>query len=180
MSVGDPHIVVVMGVSGSGKSTVASMLAETLGWDLLEGDDLHPAANVAKMAAGHPLTDADRQPWLEAIAAWMAEHLAAGRSGLLTCSALKHSYRDTLRRATIGQPGDITFLLLHGTRDQLQARLSARKNHFMPPGLLDSQLGTLEAPAPDESIISIEISPPPAEVAATALAAVRKRIAGSA
>ncbi|WP_330179104.1 gluconokinase [Nocardia sp. NBC_01503] len=179
MSVGDPHIVVVMGVSGSGKSTVAAMLAETLGWDLLEGDDLHPAANVAKMAAGHPLADADRQPWLEAIAAWMADHLATGRSGLVTCSALKHSYRDTLRRAAIGHPGDITFLLLHGTREQLRARVTARKDHFMPPGLLDSQLDTLEPPTPDEHIITVEIGPPPAEVAVTALAAVRKRTGGA-
>ncbi|WP_157556405.1 gluconokinase [Nocardia acidivorans] len=180
MSVGDPHIVVVMGVSGSGKSTVAAMLADELGWDLLEGDDLHPPANVAKMAAGQPLTDIDRQPWLAAIAAWMADHLATGRSGLVTCSALKHSYRDTLRHATIGRSGDITFLLLSGTREELRARVTARKDHFMPPGLLDSQLDTLEPPTPDEHIIAIEIGPAPAEVAAAALTAVRKRIAGPA
>lgn len=168
-----PQIVVVMGVSGSGKSTVAGMLAATLGWELLEGDDLHPAANIAKMAEGHPLTDGDREPWLEAIARWMSDQITAGRSGIVTCSALKHSYRDILRRAMIGHPeAELTFVLLTGTREQLQRRLTARTDHFMPPGLLDSQLDTLEPPTPDEGIISIQIGPPPAEVAATALAAI--------
>ncbi|MFF2556831.1 gluconokinase [Nocardia sp. NPDC058058] len=175
MTVDGPRIVVVMGVSGSGKSTVAAKLADTLGWELLEGDDLHPAANIAKMAAGHPLDDADRQPWLEAIAAWMSERIASGRSGVVTCSALKHSYRDTLRGATAGHPeGRVTFLLPSGTREQLQARMTARTGHFMPPGLLDSQLATLELPGPDEDFVTVEIGPPPAEVADAALAALRK------
>ncbi|MFJ9365920.1 gluconokinase [Nocardia sp. NPDC101769] len=169
-----PQITVLMGVSGSGKSTVAGMLVSSLGWDLLEGDDLHPPANIAKMAAGHALTDADREPWLEAIATWMSNEFTAGRSAVVTCSALKRSYRDVLRRSLAGHPGAVlTFLHLTGSRDELQRRLTARMDHFMPPGLLDSQLGTLEAPGPDEHILSIEIGPPPHEVAATALAAIR-------
>ncbi|MGV9837640.1 gluconokinase [Nocardia niigatensis] len=169
-----PQIVVLMGVSGSGKSTVAGMLVSSLGWDLLEGDDLHPPANIAKMAAGHALTDADRESWLAAIAAWMSEEYTAGRSAIVTCSALKRSYRDVLRRSLAGRPGAVlTFLHLTGSREELQRRLTARMDHFMPPDLLDSQLGTLEPPGPDEHIVSIEIGPPPHEVAAAALAAIR-------
>lgn len=172
-----PQIVVLMGVSGSGKSTVAGILATRLGWDLLEGDDLHPAANIAKMHAGHALTDADRRPWLEAIAHWMSEEVSAGRSGLVTCSALKHSYRDILRQAMTGHPEAVlTFVHLTGSRELLQHRLTARMDHFMPPGLLDSQLDTLEAPAADErDVVRVEIGPPPAEVAAATLTAIRDR-----
>ncbi|MGW4245124.1 gluconokinase [Nocardia sp. NPDC004722] len=174
MTADKPHIVILMGVSGSGKSTVAGMLVSTLGWDLLEGDDLHPPANIAKMAAGHALTDADREPWLEAIADWMSREVTAGRSAVVTCSALKRSYRDILRRSMIGHPDAVlTFLHLTGSRDDLQRRLTARMDHFMPPGLLDSQLETLENPGPDEHIVGIEIGPPPGEVAAAALAAIR-------
>ncbi|MEC3953140.1 gluconokinase [Nocardia sp. CDC153] len=169
-----PHIVVLMGVSGSGKSTVAGMLVSTLGWDLLEGDDLHPPANIAKMHAGHALTDEDRKPWLEAIARWMSQEVTAGRSAIVTCSALKRSYRDVLRGSMIGHPDAVlTFVHLTGSREDLQRRLTARMDHFMPPGLLDSQLQTLEAPSPDEHIVSIEIGPPPGEVAAATLAAIR-------
>ncbi|AYF76950.1 gluconokinase [Nocardia yunnanensis] len=171
-----PHIVILMGVSGSGKSTVAGMLVSTLGWDLLEGDDLHPPANIAKMAAGHALTDADREPWLHAIADWMSKEVSAGRSAIVTCSALKRSYRDILRAGMAGHPeAMLTFLHLTGSRDDLQRRLTARMDHFMPPGLLDSQLDTLEAPGPDEHIVGIPIGPPPREVAAAALAALRAR-----
>ncbi|WP_040815858.1 gluconokinase [Nocardia concava] len=173
-SVARPHIVVLMGVSGSGKSTVAGMLVSTLGWDLLEGDDLHPTANIAKMAAGYALTDADRQPWLEAIAQWMSKEVAAGRSAVVTCSALKRSYRNVLRGGMTGHPEAVlTFVHLTGSREDLQRRLTARMDHFMPPGLLDSQLETLETPGPDEHIVSIEIGPPPNEVAAATLAAIR-------
>ncbi|MGW4355831.1 gluconokinase [Nocardia sp. NPDC004582] len=160
-----------MGVAGSGKSTVASMLARTLDWDLLEGDDLHPPANRAKMAAGRPLTDADRGPWLAAVAAWISAEFAAGRSGVVACSALKRSYRDILRA---GHPDAVlTFVHLTGSRELLRARLLARTGHFLPPALLNSQLETLEPPAPDERIVTIEIDRPPAEVAAAALAALR-------
>ncbi|WP_327139810.1 gluconokinase [Nocardia sp. NBC_01327] len=176
MAIGDrarPRIVVVMGVSGSGKSTLGGTLATALGWDFLEGDDLHPAANIAKMAAGQPLTDDDRRPWLAAISQWMSGEIIAGRSGIVTCSALKHSYRDMLRRSMIDHPGaDLTFVYLSGSRDRLEHRLTTRTDHFMPPGLLDSQLGTLEAPTPEEGIITLEIGPPPPEIAAAALAAI--------
>ncbi len=144
-----------MGVSGCGKSTVAGVLAGRLGWDFGEGDDLHPPANVAKMAAGHPLTDDDRWPWLERVAQWIREHTDAGRPGIITCSALKRSYRDILR-------GDhVVFVYLHGTREQIAKRLAARHGHYMPPELLDSQFATLEVPGDDEHALAINIGPPP-------------------
>ncbi len=146
-------ILVVMGVAGCGKSTIAGILAGRLGWPLAEGDDFHPAENVAKMAAGHPLDDADRAPWLARIREWMAAQEAAGMSAIVTCSALKRRYRDVLR------DGEVTFVYLHGTREQLLARLTARQGHFMPASLLDSQLADLEAPEPDERAIQIDIGP---------------------
>ena len=145
-------VLVIMGVSGSGKSTVAGMLAGRLGWDLAEGDDMHPPANVAKMAAAHPLDDADRWPWLDQIAAWIREHAEAGRPGIITCSALKKSYRDVLR-------GDhVVFVDLVGTHDQIAARLTARHGHFMPAGMLDSQIETLEPPSAEEDAIRIDVT----------------------
>jgi gluconokinase/shikimate kinase len=150
-------VLVVMGVSGSGKSTVAGVLAGRLGWDLEEGDDLHPAANVVKMHGGHPLDDADRWPWLERVAGWIREHTDTGRPGVITCSALKRSYRDILR-------GDsVIFVLLDGTRGQLGQRLAERHDHFMPAALLDSQFATLERPGPDEHALVIDISPSAAD-----------------
>jgi gluconokinase len=157
------RILVVMGVSGSGKSTVAGILAERLGWDRQEGDDLHPAANIAKMAQGLPLDDEDRRPWLDDIAAWIRGHVAAGTSGVITCSALRRSYRDRLRG-----PG-VVFVYLAGSVDQIGARLAERSAHFMPPALLASQLDTLEPPEPDEMAIVVNIGPPPAAVAAQVL-----------
>jgi len=156
VDVAHPPVVVLMGVSGCGKSTVGGVLAGRLGWDLGEGDDLHPAANVAKMAAGHPLTDDDRWPWLRRVRGWIDEHVAAGQPGVVTCSALKRAYRDVLREP------HVVFVYLAGTRDQLLARLTARQGHFMPPALLDSQLADLEPPAADELTIRIDIgaSPP--------------------
>src|SRR4051794_34618401 len=140
-----------MGVSGSGKSTVAADLARRLGWVVCEGDDLQPRANIAKMRAGTPLADADRGPWLRAIAAWIDARIAAGTSGIVTCSALRRAYRDVLRRP------EVTFVLLDGSREVLAARLSARRGHYMPPTLLDSQLGILERPGPDEQAICVDI-----------------------
>jgi gluconokinase len=148
-------VLVIMGVSGSGKSTVAGLLAGRLGWDLAEGDDMHPPANVAKMAAGHPLDDEDRRPWLTTIATWIHEHTATGRPGIVTCSALKRSYRDVLRG------DDVVFVYLHGTREQIAARLIARHGHYMPPTLLDSQFATLEPPDDDEHAWWIDIGPAP-------------------
>jgi gluconokinase len=158
-------ILVVMGVAGSGKSTVAGLLAKRLGWDLQEGDDLHPKANVEKMASGHPLTDEDRWPWLELIAKWIATQKASGKSGIVTCSALKHSYRDILR-------GDgVVFVQLSGSREQISERLEHRSGHYMPPSLLTSQLDTLEPPSEDENAIVVDIAQTPAQIAAEVIAA---------
>lgn len=148
-----PPVLVMMGVSGSGKSTVGGVLAGRLGWDLGEGDDLHPEANVAKMAAGHPLTDADRWPWLDRVRGWIDEHVAAGRPGIITCSALKRAYRDVLRDP------HVVFVHLSGTREQLASRMTARQGHFMPVALLDSQLADLEPPGEDEQALHVEIGP---------------------
>jgi gluconokinase len=139
-------ILVVMGVSGSGKTTIAKALADRLGWAFEEGDDLHPGSDIAKMRSGHPLDDRDRWPWLEKVAEWIDGWRQTGKSGVITCSALKRSYRDFLVR---GRP-DVRLLYLHGDVELIAARLTARKGHFMPASLLDSQLATLEEPDPDE------------------------------
>lgn len=152
-------VVVIMGVSGSGKSTVAGLLAGRLGWDLAEGDDLHPETNVAKMHAGQPLTDEDRWPWLESIADWIRTHTEAGSPGVVTCSALKKRYRDILR----GE--GVVFVFLEGSRDKISDRLASRHGHFMPPALLESQFEALEAPTADENFISLSVSATPAEEA---------------
>ncbi|WP_396653034.1 gluconokinase [Microbacterium resistens] len=144
-----------MGVSGSGKSTVAGMLAGRLGWDLEEGDDLHPAANVAKMAAGEPLTDEDRWPWLDRIAAWIQLHTASGTPGIITCSALRRVYRDRL-----SGPG-VAFVHLDGTREAIATRLSNRLDHFMPQSLLGSQFSTLEPLGPEENGVVVQLGQRP-------------------
>jgi gluconokinase len=149
-----PPVLVLMGVSGSGKSTIAGVLHGRLGWELVEGDGLHPAENVAKMAAGHPLTDADREPWLRRIRARIDDAVAAGRPEIITCSALKRRYRDELRDP------HVVFVYLHATRELLLARLNARHGHFMPPALLDSQLADLEPPGADEQTIDVDIALP--------------------
>ncbi len=146
--------VVVMGVSGTGKTTVAKALQESLDWPFAEGDDLHPAANVAKMAAGIPLEDGDRWPWLDAIAAWTSEQAAAGRSTIVTCSALRRIYRDRLRAAASGT----VFVHLVGTPELLAERMAGRKGHFMPSSLLASQLATLEPLEADEPGIVVDVS----------------------
>lgn len=153
-------VLVIMGVSGSGKSTVAGLLAGQLGWDLEEGDILHPPENVAKMADGTPLTDEDRWPWLDTVASWIAEHTMAGRPGIITCSALKRSYRDKLRG------NHVVFVHLSGSRQLIEARLTQRLDHFMPASLLDTQVATLEPPGPDENTILIDATHKPAEEAA--------------
>jgi gluconokinase len=150
-SPGQPPVLVLMGVSGCGKSTVAGLLAGRLGWDFEEGDDLHPAANVDKMATGHPLDDEDRWPWLANVAEWIGEHTDAGRPGIVTCSALKKSYRDVLRGERV------VFVYLAGTREQIARRLAARHGHYMPASLLDSQFDALEPPTPEENSITVEV-----------------------
>lgn len=153
-------VLVIMGVSGSGKSTVAGILATQLGWDLQEGDELHSAANVAKMSAGTPLTDEDRWPWLNRVADWIAAHTDDGIPGIITCSALKRTYRDRLR-------GDhVCFVHLTGPRETIGRRIEARPHHFMPPTLLDSQIATLEPPCPDERALTIDLARQPSEEAA--------------
>lgn len=151
-----PPVLVVMGVAGSGKSTVAGVLAGRLGWELCEGDDLHPPGNVAKMAAGQPLNDDDRWPWLARVREWIDERLRAGEPGIITCSALKRRYRDMLR------DDHVVFVHLSGSREQLLARLTSRYGHFMPASLLDSQFADLEPPGPDEQAVTIDIIPAPA------------------
>jgi gluconokinase len=146
-----------MGVSGSGKSTVGRLLANRLGADFEEGDELHPAANVAAMKAGHPLGDAERAPWLRRVADWLDAQRAAGRPGVITCSALKRRYRDGLRG-----PG-VVFVYLEVDRAELADRLAHRIGHFMPAELLDSQLADLEPLEPDETAVTIEASGPPSE-----------------
>lgn len=147
--------IVVMGVAGCGKSTVAALLAERLGWELLEGDSLHPARNVERMSAGVPLDDADRAPWLAAIADRMRERRAAGRPLVVACSALARRYRDVLR-------GDgVAFAHLSGSRELLERRIAERSGHFMKAGMLDSQLGTLEPLGADEAGVTADIDAEP-------------------
>jgi carbohydrate kinase (thermoresistant glucokinase family) len=152
-------VLVVMGVSGCGKSTVAALLAGRLGWPFAEGDDFHPPANVAKMHSGHPLDDEDRRPWLAELARWIDERLAEGSGGVVTCSALKRRYRDVLRRE------GVVFVYLHGTHDQIARRMAARHGHFMPVALLDSQFADLEEPGADENAIRVDIGDTPSQIA---------------
>ena len=157
---------VVMGVSGCGKSSVGAGLAQALGLAFIEGDSLHPPRNVALMAAGTPLTDDDRADWLATIGQHLGQAQAAGAGLVVSCSALKRRYRDGLRSACPG----LRFVHLHGPAALLRQRLAARAGHYMPPSLLDSQLATLEPPGADEAALIIDISPPTAQVVAAALA----------
>ncbi|TQM64398.1 gluconokinase [Humibacillus xanthopallidus] len=146
-----PDIVVVMGVSGSGKTTIATGIAAATGWEFAEGDDFHPAANVEKMRGGIPLTDDDRWPWLETIGAWISAKEAAGESAVVTCSALRRAYRDVLRR---GRP-HVRFLHVQAPGAVIADRVEHRAGHYMPPSLLPSQLATLEPLGPDEPGVTV-------------------------
>jgi gluconokinase len=150
-------LIVVMGVAGSGKTTIASGLAERLGVPFVEGDSLHPIANVKKMAGGIPLTDEDRWPWLTAIGERMEVERLTGHGVVVSCSALKHAYRDCLRKHVHGK---VHFILLDGSRELITDRMKRRKGHFMPAALLDSQFATLEKPTPDEHAVILDISHP--------------------
>lgn len=152
-SIAKPIILVVMGVSGSGKTTIASLLAAALGCQFQEGDDLHPAANVEKMRHGIPLTDADRLPWLRTIAEEIDDWCAKGESGVFSCSALKRSYRDMI----IGDRPGVLLVYLKGSYDLIHQRMLLRHGHFMPTALLDSQFEALEEPGPDEHPITVDI-----------------------
>ncbi len=160
-----------MGVSGSGKTTVAQALATRLGWPVLEGDEFHPPTNVAKMRAGIPLDDADRWPWLEAIAAAIDRTLAQNHSAIVTSSALKRAYRKVL----IGDRTNVVLVYLRGTHDVIHGRMTQRTGHFMPPSLLPSQLATLEEPGPEEHPIVVDVDPPPEAIVQNVLAAMKER-----
>jgi gluconokinase len=156
----DDSIIVVTGVSGSGKTTVGALLAGRLRWKYAEADDFHPAANIEKMAAGIPLTDEDRRPWLAAIGAWIDSQIQAGKPGVVTCSALKRAYRDRLRA---GRP-QVRLVYLRGSRDLIAARLAARHGHFFRPELLDTQFAALEEPEPDEHVLVVPVLDTPEEI----------------
>jgi gluconokinase len=151
-----PRALIVMGVSGSGKTTIGEQLAARIGWRYEDADTFHPASNVAKMSAGQPLTDEDRWPWLRAIAAEIDRTIEAGERIVIGCSALRRVYRDIL----VHGRSDIRIVYLDGTQALIAGRLGERKGHFMPPGLLTSQFGTLEPPTPDEHVATVAIDKP--------------------
>ncbi|NWF28562.1 gluconokinase [Streptomyces sp. PKU-EA00015] len=162
-----PHVVVVMGVAGTGKTTIGPLLAAALGVPYAEGDDFHPPANITKMSAGTPLDDDDRRPWLDAIGAWA--HERAGHGGVVSSSALKRVYRDRLRAAAPG----VVFLHLTGDRALIERRMTERKGHFMPTALLDSQFATLQPLGDDEAGVAVDVSGSPEEITERAVAALR-------
>jgi gluconokinase len=165
VSASNPAALIVMGVSGSGKSTVGLLLAEALGFEYRDGDSFHPPANVEKMRAGTPLTDEDRWPWLAAIAAWINAHRLEGTTGIVACSALRRVYRDRLRDGH----GDVRFLFLQGDKALIGRRLATRKGHYMPASLLDSQFATLEEPGSDEGAVRLSIVAAPEDIAREAI-----------
>jgi carbohydrate kinase (thermoresistant glucokinase family) len=152
-------VIIVMGAAGSGKSTIGSLLASSLGWKFVEGDDYHSRASIAKMRAGVPLSDADRQPWLSTLATLIDEWTMKAENVVLTCSALKRSYREQL-----GLGNGILYVYLQGTRDELAQRLRDRKSHFAGVELLESQLATLEEPALDEPTVTVPLSETPGRI----------------
>lgn len=168
--------VVVMGVSGCGKSTIARELATTLGVEFVEGDELHPPANVQRMAAGIPLTDHDRRDWLAAIGQRLGAAHEAGRGVIVACSALKRRYRDELRHRAPG----LKLIHLHGDAPLLAERLESRSGHYMPPSLLPSQLQALELPGPDEDALVLDIRMPPARLVQQALVGLASAVRGDA
>ena len=166
-----PAAIIVMGVSGSGKSTIGALLAEALGWPFADADGFHPAANVAKMAAGQPLTDADRGPWLDAIAAHIGASRTAEQPVVVACSALRRTYRERLRAGH----GDLIFLHLAGAPEVIATRQAARQGHFMPPSLMASQFATLEDPAAEADAVTVSVQASPHEVVGNILSSLGER-----
>lgn len=166
-----PIVIIVMGVSGSGKTTIGAMLAARLRWQFEEGDNLHSAANIAKMSRGIPLTDDDRWPWLDAIAAVVTGWITAGQSGVVACSALKRAYR----RVLMDDHPAVRLIYLKGTRELIRQRLAARHGHFMPVDLLDSQFDTLEEPGPEERPLIVSIDQRPEDIVAKIVSAIVSR-----
>jgi gluconokinase len=158
-------VLLLMGVAGSGKSTVGTLLARKLNWPYADADAFHSPENVAKMAAGQPLTDDDRAPWLDAIRAWIDERIARGEPSVVSCSALKRKYRDMFRRP------ELRIVYLRCTRSQIERRLSERRGHFFKPGMLDSQFASLEEPSPDENVVAVSVDRTPAEIVDAIIAA---------
>jgi gluconokinase len=161
MSAEEVSVLLLMGVSGSGKSTTGELLARRLGWPFRDADSFHPPANIEKMSRGTPLTDEDRRPWLAAIAAWIDERLARGERGIVSCSALRKAYRDVLLADRKG----VRLVFLRGDKPLIASRMAARLDHFMPPALLESQFATLEEPTNDERPLVVPIAGTPDEVA---------------
>ncbi|WP_068252193.1 gluconokinase [Janibacter corallicola] len=168
--------IVVMGVSGSGKSTVAEGMAERLGWTFAEADEFHPQSNIDKMEGGTPLTDEDRWPWLESLAAWMADKAAKGEDTVITSSALKRSYRDVFREGGLDpEKGQrVAFVHVHGPFDVIAERMEHRRGHFMPESLLQSQFDTLEMLGEDEDGVVLDLRRPPEELIEAGVAWVRE------
>ena len=166
-------VVVMMGVSGSGKTTIAEGVARREAWPLLEGDKFHPPANIEKMSHGIPLTDEDRWPWLRAIAAAIDDWRKNGQSGVVACSALKRAYRAIL----IGDRNDVVLVYLQGSKDLIGQRMASRKGHFMPPALLDSQFAALEEPQPDEHPIVVSVAGTPEEIVDEVIGKLQERMA---
>ena len=162
-----PMVIVLMGVSSSGKSTIGLRLAQLLGWPFRDADSFHPPANIAKMSRGIPLEDSDRWPWLDAIAAWIDAQLEQGQSGLVSCSALKRSYR----RRLVRDRTDVRLVYLQGSFELISERMQHRSDHFMPVSLLKNQFDILEAPAADENALVVSIAQPAERVAETIIAA---------
>ena len=159
-----PPILLVMGVSGSGKTTIGALLAGRLQWAYAEADDFHPPGNLRKMRAGVPLTDEDRMPWLHAIGAWIDEQIAAGQPAVVSCSALKRSYRDVLRGPADRHRSQLRLIYLEGDRELIAQRMAARHGHFFPETLLESQFRDLEPPGPDEHPLVIPVGGTPQEI----------------
>lgn len=155
--------IIVMGVSGCGKSTIARYLAELLDVPFLDGDELHPHANIALMSAGKPLTDADREPWLSAVRDYAIDAVSNGTDCVIACSALKRSYRDLLNKA-----GAVFYVFLDGSRELIASRMHAREGHFMPADLLDSQFSALESPIRENNVVTVDVAPAPRAVAQAA------------